>query len=315
MAALSVAVQDPAVEAALRGAFRASPYAQHRLSMSSFLEAPEGRGLGEKLAQALKAPPSAVALTVDPQRAFDLVVLRRVDRLTWRGGGRIAVAWMPSRHSWESARAYVGGKRMRAPTFGALLELSDVIIAVQPARPKARRVDPQPGGPGDVIQDPSDGELAIGRLRRSPSGDVVVQSLGDCDGIVDCGGDGGGGGSGAIQLTQFCVNFGDDPFGAFDVEIQFRAYRNGAFIGDVYFGGVPAGSYASPSCITANTKYVFWEPSAPGQSFSVDMWELDTWPLSDDFKGTATWSFGESGQARTYWSGPGTISGAASHSW
>lgn len=313
--ALSLALQDPMVQSGVKTAMRRSPYLHHRLELGALLESPLGRPLATHMATGLRMNPSEFRSLVRSEPPVDILVLTREDRREWKGGGTVAVAWMPTLKSWLPARVFVGGVERSSTEVGPMQGPANVVFAVEPSREKLHRVNPQADVPGEVIQEPEDGEYVM-RLRHHPANGLMSTLTLECEpGSDDCGD--WGGVSGLMTLVRFCWLFADDPLGVGDVEIEFRARPMGGGHGvwDILFGGLPSATLSSPQCLVPQIDYVQWVPNDPGEYVVVEMWEKDTWPNGDDNKGQATWSYGQSGTQHLYYEGPGVGSGWATHGW
>jgi hypothetical protein len=205
-------------------AMRRSLYSEHKLSFRDFLASQAGAPLLRAAAQATGIDVTEFRTATENLPELDFYVPSGRQRMAWQGTADYAVAV---------------GLNGTAPRTGYVqdgstvpLELSApgvppvTVIMLQTAERKSLRVDPQPEGPGLVIQDPGDGQLSGTLMIREPSGATTIINLADFarSGLPlaqcidpECSGGGGGGGGGdpppspetfleSISTTGICDN-------------------------------------------------------------------------------------------------------------
>ncbi|MDP1859421.1 MAG: hypothetical protein Q8K82_12150 [Gemmatimonadaceae bacterium] len=208
---------------------RASPYNEHKLVLQEFFLTAGGKLLLQRASDATGETTERIMALAKQLPQLDFYVVSAEDRVSWTGTPNVTV--VPVLNPMERATGY-RPNGSHADITRTDRDLGQVLIALHPAEPKYRRLNPQPDRPGMTIQDVNDGDVAgsvrIGaasgipveydladltpeRLRRllASAGDVRQQQC-----LVECEGDGGGGGGGApgrtylnfLQIANVCDN-------------------------------------------------------------------------------------------------------------
>lgn len=185
--AFAVAMADPGVRAAVRDAMRASPLTAHKLSLQQFGASPDGE-------QLLRAAASAVGKSVDELRStiaglpeLDFYVPARQHRLTWRATVDYVVAVNLNGHG-ATAGYGPDGRPVAFDLFQAEPP-RQVVLVLQTAETKNRRIYPRVDRPGATIQDVEDGEIggsfvftdAFGTIRTIELADVAISGGGNAE--------------------------------------------------------------------------------------------------------------------------------------
>ena len=167
----------PKVRAAVRDAMRASPLTEHKLALREFVATAQGEVL-------LMAAANEVGIGIDDLRAsvaklpdLDFYVPAREQRLTWQGGDDYLVAVSLDAHAPESGYRWDGRSVTLDLSRGVLPE--QVVLMLQTAELKSRRIYPQPNGPGLTIQNPEDGQIGGSFVFTDASGTTRTIQLAD----------------------------------------------------------------------------------------------------------------------------------------
>lgn len=178
--AFGLALSSPALRMGVLRAMRASPWVEHKLVLSDFLLTPTGRALLAASATAAGTTAEELAATVASLPPMDFYVPSRTARRAWRGTTDIVVA-VALGADLSSVTGYsVSGYAVRLAGRNSLATTArqdPVLLLLQRAENKGRRAVRQPDGPGAVIQDEGDGEVAVQIVHRLGSGDSVVTDL------------------------------------------------------------------------------------------------------------------------------------------
>lgn len=300
--ALGMGLSDPKVRSDLRDAMRASLLTEHKLIFQEYLATPAGNRWVAKAADLTATTPGSIRSAIARLPEMDLYLPYREHRLTWRATADVALAIMMD----VDAKAFHTYGPDGSTTMVAVSDTapSEAILMIHPAEVKGRRIRPQAPVPGDVVQDPGDGEVS-GRLIWSDhqTGESVTLELADlvamnatatplmatlsehCDpetAIIPCDEDPGSAPQpDTTYLTYFKVYFSDGPGSA---EIEYRATHYNS------------SNQATKSMtfrmenVTENTSYYVYSPlmaniPGTGERIRVKLYETDLGP--DDFKGEA----------------------------
>lgn len=175
--ALAAAMDDSDVRRGILDAMRASPWGGHRLILSEYLESREGAALRALMADAGGLEPAVLVRQVKELGHLEILAPYREHRMEWRGSRDVVVG--------VTREEEVSAWRVYSPdgTAHTLVEDEEFLefgafFAVRPAETFGMRIDRQPDVPGDVIQDPGDGEVATIITVQHPGEAPVVIDLG-----------------------------------------------------------------------------------------------------------------------------------------
>lgn len=155
--ALGLARQDARV--GVRNAMRRSPLVEHKLELQAWAHTSEGGRVIAAAAREAGVEPSALLRRIDALPAMDFYAPFRDHRRSWRADGSVVVAATIDPDVPEvTAFATDGSARRYRRADGVPAE---PMLMLHPAEPKGPRQDPQADVPGDVIQDPNDGERSV----------------------------------------------------------------------------------------------------------------------------------------------------------
>lgn len=177
--ALARAARDPGFSLSLRDALRVSPYDGHALRLSDFLLGAGREAVLSAVARELNLRPDSVRALAESWAHLAIAIERRADRLAWRGTPGVTVAaWFENEPIPDAATASFGAHpRLAQIDHGGEAAMTYPLVTVSPARYWIVRAFPQAAGPGDVIQDPDDGEGGAIDITYLESGSVVVTQL------------------------------------------------------------------------------------------------------------------------------------------
>lgn len=211
---------------------RASPFNEHKLVLQAFMRTGDGRRLVEAAAEASRTDVAVIDALAAQLPPMDFYVPFRQQRTTWRGTPNVVVgATMdqdnPVFTAYTSAgEAVVFDARRGPPTVAVLI--------LHPAERKELRSNPQPAGPGLVIQEGTDGQAKGQRIVYGPDGDSTVISTSDCgDTSRSCTGDGSGDGSTQTYMHAHIAYFGDG-IGSAEIEYTYWDHSNAKLGTDRY---------------------------------------------------------------------------------
>ncbi len=174
--AFARALSDPEVRRTVHQAWRNSQVSAHKLVLQEFVATPEGQQLVSASARAVETTPEAIREVIARLPSMDFYVPRREDRRTWKGTADVAVfATIEEDDSIVAGHATNGQLLM----FRSRQQAGRPAVLLEPAEPKSRRVDAQPIGPGEVIEDATDGTRSGTISYRNPDGQWVTSELFD----------------------------------------------------------------------------------------------------------------------------------------
>jgi hypothetical protein len=201
--ASALSLNDEAVRTRLRDDMRASPWTDHKLSLTPYVTAEGGPVVAQAMTRAMGVGSEEMASRVNAMPSSDLSVARKEDRLSWTGTGNYLVVIAPREDEDPVVGFNPDGSREvlypRADIKGR------VLILIQPAEAKNLRTVRQSRVQGVTIQDPDDGSIG-GSFSIIHGRDTIIfdlPSLGQpqrqqqCPEPELCPGDGGGGGGGS----------------------------------------------------------------------------------------------------------------------
>ena len=165
--AIARALSRPEVRRAVRDAMRDSRVNEHKLELQPYLADPRGGQLRDAMLAegGLTAGALDAALTALPTLDFYLPFSHQ--RRTWRAEANIAVAGTLSQVRGVLPAYRASGQLV---AIGATPgDERTTILLLHPAEPKAWRDNPQPLGPGEVIEDGDEGQIATRRLAPGES--------------------------------------------------------------------------------------------------------------------------------------------------
>ena len=174
--AIAFGMKDQANRTAVRNAMRASLVTEHKLVLQDFAQTPAGRTLLMSGAQRLNVSFDSLENAITRLPALDFYVPSRDDRRSWRADAALRVGFV-ARQRGARFRAYDPG--------GGVVEIvtsiprKEATFVLQPAERKSRRINPQPSGPGAVIEDLTDGGLSGSFVDYLPDGSTKVTDLAD----------------------------------------------------------------------------------------------------------------------------------------
>ena len=306
--AIARALAQSQLRSRLLQAFRASPWVEHKLVLQEFISTSTGQALLTAGAEAIGSSPSDLAAKIQSLPPLDFYVLGDANRRTWEGGPQIAVALTTNMQAVPTTAHTTTGSvayRDARPGSGSGL----VMILLHPAEPKGRRINPQAGGMGRVIQDANDGQLGVQYIRHLGNGDSLVFDLRQNDqGRWVTWPRDGSPGSDAITVmslprdttpwtppptfpptyvSQIIVREVCDMDCAASNEFEFRATELSSS------GGVISSGTARITGVNSGVgSYTTWTgPAVPmigssvngdGRKIDVDVVETDGWPNPDD---------------------------------
>jgi hypothetical protein len=172
--AIAGAFANAEVRRSVHQAWRNSPVSAHKLVLQEFVSTPEGQRLVQAAARAAGTTPEGIRGLIARVPAMDFYVPRRTDRRTWKATADVAV-FVTVQEDDEVVQGYTTwGERL---VLRGAEEPGRAAVLLHPAEPKGRRVDPQPAGPGEVIQDAGDGERSGAVSQRGPDGEWTTVDL------------------------------------------------------------------------------------------------------------------------------------------
>lgn len=330
---LALALRKEPVRLAVRDAMRASRVTEHKLVLHEFLASDAGSLVAAEAAGALGQSPQALEAAVKALPALDFYLPSREHRMTWRGEEGVAVGVR-----LEKAPGTVPGFDTHgAPVAFPAGERADrVLFILQPAESKGRRIGAQPDGPGEVIQDPDDGEVSMSVVDEDAAGKRTVIDLADLpyrDGKVTLPGGaeirvapvaGKRGQAPALQAPDaprlntagpadttrldYIIIYFEDNLTDETSEIELRAtYHNKT-------GGI-AGTRTLRmegvrDCWDMYATCYYYTPRLPlifnrirdqtAERISVHLFETDSWPNGDDDKGWANLVWDDNGRVECF---------------
>jgi hypothetical protein len=136
---------------------RASPWTDHKLSLTPYVTAEGGPVVAQAMTRAMGVGSEEMASRVNAMPSSDLSVARKGDRLSWTGTGNYLVVIAPREDEDPVVGFNPDGSRevlySRADIQGR------VLILIQPAEAKNLRTVRQSRVQGVTIQDPDDGSI------------------------------------------------------------------------------------------------------------------------------------------------------------
>lgn len=294
------------VRAGIRNAMRQSPYTEHKLVLQEWAATPAGARTIDAIARAAGVDATGVAQLIQRVPAMDFYLAFRQHRLNWRSTADVVVVATldpdePEVTGYDTRgepRAY---RRADGVPQGAMLMM-------HPAERKGLRMNRQPEGGGDVVQDPTDGELSSATMSLEEDPCASPWAI-DCPPPGGGGGGGGGTPNGTYMEGFWFTQEADTEWG--DEELEFRATLKNSGCGGCteathtlrYEGINAGGDYAKywdkfnaffPLRITSSSRWM-----------EVRLYETDT--FADDSFGERTWMYNDfasspiSGQAFKSW--------------
>jgi hypothetical protein len=241
---------------------------------------------------------------------MDFYVPRREDRRTWRGTADVGVYATVEEDDAQVQGYTVGGQRLLLAEGRAA---AGVAVLLAPAEPKGRRVDPQPVGPGEVIEDATDGTRSGSIGHRGPDGEWLETDLADwVERRPASTAAAGQRGSGHPMLnvvsgvTTYLVSFEPrffDGYGFQDCEIRYTLTHHrsdGTVLGERrytdYSVPCPQGTVVEKDYRNASLPYGYalapFEPlDGSGEYLKLSITEIDEW-VHDNY-GATLWKLGE----------------------
>lgn len=156
--ALARALADEQVRTDLRDAMRASPLTEHKLIFQHYLATPAGVYWIENAAKRVGVSPGAIRSAFAQLPEMDLYLPYRDHRLTWRATADVALALVMDADAQVYQAFHTDGSVSTYDVKDGAPERA--ILVIHPAEAKGRRIRPQQAGPGEVVQDPDDGEVS-----------------------------------------------------------------------------------------------------------------------------------------------------------
>lgn len=209
---LSVAVQDPAVRTAIFQALRASPYSEHKVSLSALLSSPSGAPIVAALARSRGVANAEVAVALERMGSLDLYMPSEAHRLAWTGG---SVPQVADARELSAGALPIWGAGVVATTVDPRRgSTSDPLLLIQPTEPRAYRIGLYQEGSSAAVQgsrESQEGAMIIHRegasidsvqfadLLRAGSGGPAWAKACPPEQPELCGGEGGGGGGSGGQ--------------------------------------------------------------------------------------------------------------------
>ena len=217
--AFALAMNEGDVRAHVRNGMRASRFNEHKLVLQEFLGTPGGQRLLQAAATASGRSEAEMRALVGQLPPMDFYVPFRDQRLVWKGTAEVLVG----------ATLDQDNPRLTAYTRGGTAVALDArdgvpaatILILHPAEPKELRWNPQPSGPGAVIEDANDGQLVGTRKLYRASGDSLVFSLASVEAPTYLPDEGGSGATSPNDtLYALFPHFGDG-WGTAEVELTY----------------------------------------------------------------------------------------------
>lgn len=283
-------------------AMRASPMVEHKLVLQEFIATARGHSVLSHVARESGHSAAELAAMINRLPALDFYLPSQAQRRSWRASANLVV-----NATLQPVRGNVPGYDVQGRAVlltPAAVTDGVTLIGLHPAEPKARRMDPQPAGDGDVIEDADDGTMAVQYVDILPNGATRVTApasmaelraprhgsgrtlttLSSCDDpnvlYCDDGGGGGGGsvGSGSVWVTDFITAYACDYYcsGIDDaLEIEFKTNIDGTPEQKTYFYGVPPTEFYTQG--EGWTGLNIREPAPTStQTVTIAVWESDT---------------------------------------
>jgi hypothetical protein len=309
--ALAGGLGDARVRRTVHQAWRNSQVSAHKLVLQEFVGTPEGRLLVEAAARSSGTSVGGIRALIGRLPAMDFYVPRREDRRTWRGTADVGVYATVEEDDAQVQGYTVGGQRLLLAEGRAA---AGVAVLLAPAEPKGRRVDPQPVGPGEVIEDATDGTRSGSIGHRGPDGEWLETDLADWAARLP---------SAAVAgplrphlnlvpgstsyLVKFFPRFGDGA-GFQDCEVRYilTYYPNGTLGEERRFTdyNVPCPEWETDYQNSSRPEGYALSPFEPvdgsGDQLRLRIVEIDEWD-NDDF-GYAWWGYRQAGSGK--WNGP-----------
>jgi len=309
--ALAGGLRDARARRAVHQAWRNSQVSAHKLVLQDFIGTPEGRLLVEAAARSSGSSVEGIRGLIARLPEMDFYVPWREDRRTWRGTADVAVY-----ATVEEDDAQVQGYTPRGQrvVLRAGEAAGRVVVLLAPAEPKGRRVDPQPQGAGEVIEEATDGTRSGSIAHRGPGGEWVEVDLADWIARKRASTTAGPlrpslemvPGS-TSHLTKFFPRFGDGA-GFQDCEVRYiLTYFPNGTLGDErrytdYNVDCPEWE-TDYSALFPPSGYALapFEPvGGTGDQLRLKIIEIDEWN-NDDY-GHAWWGYNSAGSGK--WNGP-----------
>lgn len=164
--AVAGAMQDSEVRLAVRDAMRDSPWNAHKLRLQEFLGTEKGQVLANAAAIAAGATPEQFIAQTAELPSLDFYVASREDRKTWRATPGVGIE---ASLNFEEGSVYRFGPYRSGATRVQML--------LHPAESRAKRLNPQPAGVGEVIQSETDGEEAYTLRWVGVDGTVILKDM------------------------------------------------------------------------------------------------------------------------------------------
>lgn len=173
------ALRLPELRVAVRDAMRASPWDQHKLVLQEFASTPAGERLVAAIASARNTSSKALQAELAGLPALDFYMPVQHDRRTWTGDANlIVVAIFAGERTRTAYRPDGGTIELRA--FERRTDLPPM-IELQLAERKGHRVGAQLKVPGNVIEDPNDGQHSAIYEWHSANGEITTADLSAAD--------------------------------------------------------------------------------------------------------------------------------------
>jgi hypothetical protein len=135
---------------------RASRVTEHKLVLQEFVNTPAGRTLLRAAADATGRSSDALAARIAVLPPLDFYAPFREHRRAWRAGPELLVGAIRDKADSTLVGHAPNGTRTVLNAKGGVPAIT--LFVLTPAERKSERIDAQPDGPGDVIQDANDGE-------------------------------------------------------------------------------------------------------------------------------------------------------------
>jgi hypothetical protein len=174
--AFALAMADSGVRVAVRDAMRASRVTEHKLVLQEFAATAAGRAIVSAAARASGVTESSLATRIASLPALDFYAPFREHRLTWRAEPTVVIGVAHGEQRILTAYRIDGSSLKLEDNAGVP---SDAVLLLRLAERKNRRIDAQADRPGEVIQDPDDGELSGSIRIVKPGGESVVIEMAD----------------------------------------------------------------------------------------------------------------------------------------
>ncbi len=218
--AIAYAMRDASIRKAVQTAMRSSLVNEHKLVLQDYLKTQKGAKLFSATAAALDVSPQTLTELLANLPKLDFYLPFKAHRLTWKPASDVYVATTFDPDAATLAAYGTNGQTISLERSQGAPSVA--LIILHPAEPKMLRDSPQADAPGDVVQDPNDGDLATTAASASS---VLAPSF-----TIEPGGGGGGGGSGpapGTYINHFNIQEGDGWFG--DSEMRFHSYAIAGF--------------------------------------------------------------------------------------